>query len=131
MSEDTTIEKEHKKEEIRRISTSDIEKMQLFKAKLPYHHSITSLFRLCLKEAAPVLVKKIDRLSEGTKERLPPGGFGFKCRLLRAVFKTFFFIDLSICIDFSKTGCYNLFVRCSLIVAPNARKIAKCIEKTL
>ena len=26
MSEDTTIEKEHKKEEIRRISTSDIEK---------------------------------------------------------------------------------------------------------
>ena len=52
MSEDTTIEKEHKKEEIRRISTSEIEKCK-YLAKLPYHHSITALFRLCLKEAAP------------------------------------------------------------------------------
>ena len=47
------IGKEHKTEEIRRISTSKKSKMQNFRAKLPIVFGISALFRLCLNEAAP------------------------------------------------------------------------------
>ena len=51
-SEETAIEKEHKKEEIRRISTSEFKKYKKIRAKMSVFDTF-ALFRLCLKEAAP------------------------------------------------------------------------------
>ncbi len=45
------IEKEHKTEEIRRISTKKF-KWKNFRAKIPFFYGIFALFRFCLKEAA-------------------------------------------------------------------------------